>query len=703
MVIKCIIVFYVFFFAMKTNHGWLRDLFRYILAYIYSLSIIVYVVFSTISLLFPKEEYNTINDIFERNEESEKIAEMDNSKETVWYLWNNGLEYDECIGLKRISSKKENNLLKFALNTDNSAVNNTNQSLQDGIILVSQQNVSSGAEDNEFIWWNPFDIDKIIADLHLQKEKRVAVVAKNLWVDWNKEKIDYARLAWIQWEYNWSLEQNQKIRDYLIAYAPEIYKDKHGWNEWDTLPLVDEEDKEVKMNSEEITWQVTYNDVVLNVSAPVGSFPEWTILKIKTLGDNDSTTTFDITFKEVILMAQVDSVEYDAPMASFDISFYAPDDTEFINELQPAEWKSVSVTFDYKDNEEFNDSEGKWFLAVYHMEDNNETSVANLVSIKDENTKSDSIGIYANNLSVYILTIVSDLDESTSENNRTIEFDAGTGGFIVDNDEILLYSSWIDIDSMCTWKILSSGGEITLPYVQVVSWYKFWWWYNRNWFLWKAWTKLELWEDNDSEIYACVYEEESEWNICGLDENLGEENDSDLGTLDESLNNEVDMNIDNGYIPSEEDIETYGEDMFLSYKWAINNWITTIDDINEAKLNTKITRAQLAKMMVVFMSWVLEKEPSTTGEVIFWDVNPQKLWDLAWYIQLAYQYQIMGMNADWTPIEDFNPDKTVTRAEFSTVLSRVLYVFLTISSVTSVPSTLSTWYKTSNPPCKSKP
>jgi hypothetical protein len=36
-------------------------------------------------------------------------------------------------------------------------------------------------------------------------------------------------------------------------------------------------------------------------------------------------------------MTQVDNVEYDAPMASFDISFYAPDDTEFIEELQPAE------------------------------------------------------------------------------------------------------------------------------------------------------------------------------------------------------------------------------------------------------------------------------------------------------------------------------------------------------------------------------
>ena len=49
------------------------------------------------------------------------------------------------------------------------------------------------------------------------------------------------------------------------------------------------------------------------------------------------------------------------------------------------------------------------------------------------------------------------------------------------------------------------------------------------------------------------------------------------------------------------------------------------------------------------------------------------MWDLTWYIQLAYQYQIMGIRSDWSPMENFNPDKTVTRAEFATVLSRVLF------------------------------
>jgi hypothetical protein len=95
--------------------------------------------------------------------------------------------------------------------------------------------------------------------------------------------------------------------------------------------------------------------------------------------------------------------------------------------------------------------------------------------------------------------------------------------------------------------------------------------------------------------------------------------------------------------------------------------------VSQVKFNKKITRSELAKMMVEFMSWTLQREPIITWEAKYKDVNAKKLWDLAWYIELAYQYQIMWINADWTPIEDFNPNKNVTRAEFATVLSRVLY------------------------------
>ena len=667
---------------MKVNQRWIRDLFRYSLASISSLSITLYIMFSTIGLFLPKENSETINDIFTKNE----ISEIDDEWEIIIGYWWDNLKGVKYLYLEENINERKNSISKIALNINKKAADNADQSLQNGIIFYHEEN--SVENNSEAINWNQFDIEKIISDLHLQKEKRVAVVAKELWIDWKKEKLDYARLAWIDWIYNWSLDQNQKIRNYLIAHAQEIYKDKHWWNEWETLPLVTKEEKKVKMNSKEITWQVTYNDVTLKVSAPAESFPEWTVLKIKTLGDDDSTTTFDITFKEVILMTKVDKVEYDAPMASFDISFYAPDDTEFINELQPAEWKSVSVTFDYTNNKEFKQPEDQWFLAIYHMEDNGETS-ANLVSIKDEekskeNNKSDSMSFYANTLSVYILTIVSDLDEEPLEDNETIKLDTGYEWFIVDNDDIILSSSWADIESIYTWKILARDNEITLPKIQLASWHVFSWRYNGKTFLWKAWAKFKLWDidnseseksnsdvedsKNNYEVYACSYKEWTKSYVCSSNENQI----SDLDISDNNLDNEIPTNV-NVYTPSEEEIEKFGQELFDAYNRAINNWITTIDDIDKAKLDKKITRAELAKMMVEFMSWVLEKERIITDEVSYNDVDSEKLWDLAWYIQLAYQYQIMWIKEDWSPMEKFNPNKTVTRAEFATVLSRVLF------------------------------
>jgi hypothetical protein len=45
--------------------------------------------------------------------------------------------------------------------------------------------------------------------------------------------------------------------------------------------------------------------------------------------------------------------------------------------------------------------------------------------------------IYANTLAVYILTVVSDLDEDLTGSNKTITFDAGNG-FIINDENIVL-------------------------------------------------------------------------------------------------------------------------------------------------------------------------------------------------------------------------------------------------------------------------
>lgn len=77
-------------------------------------------------------------------------------------------------------------------------------------------------------------------------------------------------------------------------------------------------------------------------------------------------------------------------------------------------------------------------------------------------------------------------------------------------------------------------------------------------------------------------------------------------------------------------------------------------------------------MMSVYVTKVLGKQPVLTGVAQYPDVD-SKMGDLADYIQLAYQLQIMGIHHDGTSLPYFEPNKFVTRAEFATVFSRVLY------------------------------
>lgn len=94
--------------------------------------------------------------------------------------------------------------------------------------------------------------------------------------------------------------------------------------------------------------------------------------------------------------------------------------------------------------------------------------------------------------------------------------------------------------------------------------------------------------------------------------------------------------------------------------------------IQEARLDQPLTRAELAKIMSVYAMKEYHLKPLITGAANYKDVNTD-LGDLADYIQLAYRLQIMGINADGTPIQAFEPHKLVSRAEFATVLSRVIW------------------------------
>jgi hypothetical protein len=72
----------------------------------------------------------------------------------------------------------------------------------------------------------------------------------------------------------------------------------------------------------------------------------------------------------------------------------------------------------------------------------------------------------------------------------------------------------------------------------------------------------------------------------------------------------------------------------------LENGITTINDVEKARLSDGLTRAELAKMMSQYMTKVLGKTPAEVEKANYADVN-ESLGDLADFIQTAYAYKIM--------------------------------------------------------------
>ena len=111
------------------------------------------------------------------------------------------------------------------------------------------------------------------------------------------------------------------------------------------------------------------------------------------------------------------------------------------------------------------------------------------------------------------------------------------------------------------------------------------------------------------------------------------------------------------------------EELNEAYHFAYENWITTSKNIEKAKMNSPLTRIAMAKMLSQYAINVLWKEPDTSKWTPNFNDISDKLnnqYDNA--VTLSYQLWIM-----WQWTSNFRPNNEVTRAEFATALSRMLY------------------------------
>lgn len=197
-------------------------------------------------------------------------------------------------------------------------------------------------------------------------------------------------------------------------------------------------------------------------------------------------------------------------------------------------------------------------------------------------------------------------------------------------------------------EIYTCSASTFVAYTEIQNPAPTYWWGGSSWSSKKTETKAETWSV-------------ATWDTADVDA-------VDTAWAEEWINEETLI------LTAEEQaaVAKFWQEQIDAYKWALQNGITTMKTVEDARLDKPLTRAELAKMMVVYIQKVLEKEPAITGDVTYTDVS-ESLGDLAGYIKLAYQYQIMWINANGTPIEAFNPNGLVTRWEYATVFSRVLF------------------------------
>lgn len=115
----------------------------------------------------------------------------------------------------------------------------------------------------------------------------------------------------------------------------------------------------------------------------------------------------------------------------------------------------------------------------------------------------------------------------------------------------------------------------------------------------------------------------------------------------------------------------YTREMNNAYRFAYENWITTVNNIDKAKMNSPLTRIAMAKMLSYYAINILWKKPDTSKWTpIFNDVTNQLNNQYKNAVTLSYQLWIMWQNMK---NNNFRPNDEVTRAEFATALSRLLY------------------------------
>lgn len=109
-----------------------------------------------------------------------------------------------------------------------------------------------------------------------------------------------------------------------------------------------------------------------------------------------------------------------------------------------------------------------------------------------------------------------------------------------------------------------------------------------------------------------------------------------------------------------------------AFVFARMKGITTMPDCQSAQMGGFLLRKHAAKMIVNFAKNVLGKEADITRICIFNDMPGEGI-EMQQYAIEACQLGIMGLKWDGSPADKFNPNEYLDKAQYSTMISRLLY------------------------------
>ena len=240
--------------------------------------------------------------------------------------------------------------------------------------------------------------------------------------------------------------------------------------------------------------------------------------------------------------------------------------------------------------------------------------------------------------------------------------------------QINSYSITYDIDwsnkIIVTWDY-NTG--VVQPQDPVRNWYRFLWWdtetpanmpadnivitakWEKLWYSW-AWRRSSSTKDDSDD-----------WSDK-IDDNKKSEDDS---KSDDTWNQDKNSGSGTGENLEGSDWKIDMDDLMKVYLWARDNWITTWETLEAALPDGYIERWEMAKLVVDFVQDVLKREipANIPSQCSRWDNETE--WKSAEVKKYAEQSCALWLM--WIYMQNFKPNKLLDRAEFGTIVSRLLW------------------------------